>query len=429
MRSFLVVQILCLVGTFTAHAQNNPRLATRVEQQSPYMSRQSARLMQAEAYTVRPDVPFTSVSLRIDRSAVFDGSYVVQGQDTFYLRADEHVSSDISYQQASLIVFDEPVAELLFYPASIRGDISFSFLDASGEKKSGNSSLRTQEPSRATGGCEEPALVPAAEWRAGLPPPSYSRRITSVAHVIVHHSATYNTLTNYENVVRNIYLFHTQDRGWSDIGYNYLIAQDGTIFEGRSAGSPSEENDNVQGAHFCGKNSTTMGICLLGNYNTAEPTDTAVASLVALTGWKLAKEGLDPQGERSHPANAMLPTIAGHRDGCATECPGDNLYARLGEIRTSVEDYLAAGCEVAPVALAIFPIPANSTLTVALPDTVSVATIQVYDMTGKTWEVTTAEGAEPSRTIKLDIRVLAAGVYVLHLSGEGWEERRKIVVE
>ena len=436
MRFFLLIQILCCLGmATTAFAQNDTLLATRVERQSPHYSRQVARVASAQPYTVRPNFSFTSVSLRIDRSAAFDGSYIVHRQDTFYLRADEHTPEDISYQQATLVVFDEAIDELLFYPASIRGPVTFSFFNADGEKKSHKTSRRTQSPLRLTSDCKEPAFVPVAEWRAGLPAPSYSRRITSVQHVIVHHSATYNTLTNYENVVRNIYLFHTRDRGWSDIGYNYLIAQDGTIFEGRSAGSPSEENDDVQGAHFCGKNSNTMGVCLLGNYsttdptNTAEPTDTAVASLVKLTGWKLAKEGLDPDGERSHPANPTLPTIAGHRDGCATECPGDNLYARLGEIRNSVELYIAADCETAPLTLSIYPVPAGNSLTIALPDALDFESLRVYDMVGRTHEVATFRESERSRTVTLDTRVLATGAYILHLYGEGWEERRRILVE
>ena len=436
MRSFfLLIQILCLVGGFTTtYAQNYPRLSTRVEQASAYYSRQSARVERAETYTVRPDEAFTSVSLRIDGNATFDGAYVIHRQDTFYLRADEHRSPDISYQQSSLVVFDEPVEELLFYPATLRGDVAFSFFDAQGEKKSRNPSRRTrsapaQASARATAACDEPAFVPADAWRAGLPPPSYSRTITSVEHVIVHHSATYNDLTNYENVVRNIYLFHTQERKWSDIGYNYLIAQDGTVFEGRSAGSSAQENDDVQGAHFCGQNGGTLGVCLLGDYTTAEPTDTTLASLVKLTAWKVAKEGLDPEGERPHPANATLPTIAGHRDGCATQCPGDNVYVRLGEIRDSVEEYILGDCSEAPGAVVMYPVPTAGTLTIALPDTRRVETVAVYDMAGRTWNVRIAGESERPRTLTLSTGVLAAGVYVLHLGGAGWEAQRKILIE
>ena len=426
--AFIIIQILCLLVAITvAQAQPAPELSTRVDQESSYYSRQAAKIEQSQAYTVRPNFPFTSVSLRIDSDAVFEGAYVVHQQDTFYLRADEHTPLDISSRRSGLIVFDQTIEELLFYPATIRGSVSFSFFNAQGEKKSLSQSLRTASLAQTTA-CDEPAFVPVETWRAGLPPPSYSRTITSVEHVIVHHSATYNDLTNYENVVRNIYLFHTQDRGWSDIGYNYLIAQDGTIFEGRSAGADTEENDNVMGAHFCGQNSRTMGVCLLGSYSTAEPTDTAIASLVKLTAWKLAKEGLEPDGERSHPANPALPTIAGHRNGCATECPGDNVYARLDEIRASVEDYTARGCTETPLALRVYPVPAARTLTIALPDSLQVEAMAVYDLAGRTWEVPLTEAPRVG-SFTLNTDGLVAGVYVLHLEGPGWKEQRKILVE
>ena len=434
---FLVIQILCLVGSFaTVSAQNNLRLSTHeVERQSSYYSRQTAQVPKASLFTLQPGFRFTSVSLRIDHDATFEGAYIIHRQDTFYLSADEHALSDISHprtklQQANLLIFDQPVQEVLFYPATIRGEVTFSFFNAEGEKKSLTKALRTMRPLRPSANvCEEPAFVSQEEWRDGLPPPSYTRATTAVKHVIVHHSVTFNTLTNYQNVVRNIYLFHTRDNGWSDIGYNYLIAQDGTIFEGRSAGSQSVENDNVRGAHFCGKNSGTMGICLLGNYQTAQPTDTAIASLVRLTAWKLQKEDLDPYGERTHSANTNLPTIAGHRNGCATKCPGDNLYVRLDEVRNSVAAVLAKGCEETPRVLAVYPVPVRGTLTVALPDTVRLQTAHVYDLAGKSREIPVSALLEKPRTVTLDTHMLAAGLYVLRLNGEGWEERRKILVE
>ena len=425
---FIAVQILCLVGGYApGYAQNNTRLSTHVKQQSPYYSQQTARLEQADLYTVRPDFSFTSVSLRIDSGMVFDGSYLVHRQDTFYLDADEHLSEDISFQVSNLVIFDTPVEEVRFYPGAIRGDVIWSFFNAEGGKKDVNEQLRTQQPKQRSEACEEPDFVPATTWRAGLPPPSYNRLITSVEHVIVHHSATYNTLNDYDNVVRNIYLFHTQDRGWSDIGYNYLIAQDGTIFEGRSAGANDQAHDNVQGAHFCGQNSRTMGICLLGNYNTAEPSDPALTSLVKLTAWKVNKEGLEPLSARAHPANATLGTVAGHRDGCDTECPGENLYARLGEIRIAVADYIDRGCQQDNEAVvSVYPVPADGTLNVSLSDTLSLETIRAYDMTGKIREVTLPNS---SGTFQVDTHAWSAGAYVLCLRGPGWEERRTILIQ
>ena len=181
------------------------------------------------------------------------------------------------------------------------------------------------------------------EWRNGLNPPSYSRSFTDVEHVIVHHAAGSNTNTNYTQVVRDIYIYHTEVNGWSDIGYNYLIAQNGALYAGRDPAGGAQ--DDVLGAHFCGSNSRTMGVCLLGNYETAFPADATWATLELLAAFKLQKENLDALGSSQHPLG-QIGHIAGHRDGCSTLCPGGNVYDRLSTLRTDVDDLLTT-CEVA----------------------------------------------------------------------------------
>ena len=432
MRLFILgLQSILFIGGFTtAHAQNSVRLPLQeVEGQSSYYSQQTAEVSATQYYTLQPDFPFTGLSLRIPRDATLDGAFVVVQQDTIYLSIDEHTPPNAPYQQTNLLVFDQAVSQLSLYSAALRGEVSFSFFNASSSKTDSSPVWRTHQGRRLAATCEEPEFIPQDEWRVGLPEPTYTRRATSVDHIIVHHAATFNTLTNFVNVVRNIYLFHTQDNKWSDIGYNYLIAQDGTIFEGRSSGSQSVDNDNVQGAHFCGKNGGTMGICLLGTYTTTEPTDTALVSLERLIAWKVDKENLDPLSESPHPANPSLKTIAGHRDGCATECPGDNLYARLPAIRTSVTARVAVGCEtVAEVvdSLLIFPVPVADELSVRLPDSVALDRVRMYTLAGKQWEYPVPPKGNQSFTI--DTRPLATGLYVLHLGGANFDVRRKILV-
>lgn len=187
----------------------------------------------------------------------------------------------------------------------------------------------------------EPNPIGQSVWRDGLPTPSFSRSFTDVAHVIVHHSAGSNTSTNYTQTVRDIYLYHTQTNGWSDIGYNYLIAQNGDLYAGRDPDGGAQ--DNVLGAHFCGKNSNTMGICLLGNYETIQPTDPIWSTLQWVLTWKMKKEALSPQGFEPHPLGNIA-HIAGHRDGCSTLCPGQNVYRQLDDLRQSVADKLRS-CE------------------------------------------------------------------------------------
>jgi len=47
-----------------------------------------------------------------------------------------------------------------------------------------------------------------------------------------------------------------KERGWTGIGYHYVILRDGTVEKGRP--------DSERGAHVKGKNSNSIGICLIG---------------------------------------------------------------------------------------------------------------------------------------------------------------------
>ena len=197
--------------------------------------------------------------------------------------------------------------------------------------------------------CELPNVISQKQWRnepTVLPPPVVIPTETRVQHVIVHHAAGSNTNTNYQDVVRNIYLLHTQTNGWDDIGYNFLIAQDGTIFLGRDS-QGYFDHDNVRGAHMCNKNNGTMAICLLGNYELVEPPQVMLQSLSQLISWKLNKELISPNDSTIHaigPSSANLPDdflghIAGHQDGCAsgyTRCPGKYVYNKLDSIKLDV---------------------------------------------------------------------------------------------
>lgn len=47
-----------------------------------------------------------------------------------------------------------------------------------------------------------------------------------------------------------------EDRGWTTIGYHWVIRRDGTVEKGRREGSV--------GAHVAGHNADSIGICLVG---------------------------------------------------------------------------------------------------------------------------------------------------------------------
>ena len=147
-----------------------------------------------------------------------------------------------------------------------------------------------------------PEMIDQSVWREGLKAPDFERIVHDVHNVIVHHSASSNLVTDYTTAIRNIYLYHTEVRGWSDIGYNYVIAANGDILQGDVI-REFMIRIVVMGAHFCSSNRGTMGICMLGTFTEIAPTDTAFASLEKLLVWKLGKDEMDALGQYAHPLN------------------------------------------------------------------------------------------------------------------------------
>ncbi|MDX2246767.1 MAG: N-acetylmuramoyl-L-alanine amidase [Bacteroidia bacterium] len=189
--------------------------------------------------------------------------------------------------------------------------------------------------------CPLPVFATRSDWNCpdGDTPSCNTVETTSVSHLIVHHSAGINVSDNWGAVVLSIWNLHVNTNGWCDVGYNWIIDPNGMIYEGRGGGN------NVKGAHFCGANSGTMGVCMLGNFENAEPTAAALTSLTQLLAWKSCDVNIGPNSSSYHLSTGKtLMTISGHQDGCATLCPGDNLYNKLPLLRSNVNLAMEA-CE------------------------------------------------------------------------------------
>ncbi|MCA6093668.1 N-acetylmuramoyl-L-alanine amidase [Streptomyces sp. SCA3-4] len=166
---------------------------------------------------------------------------------------------------------------------------------------------------------------------------------TTVRAAFVHHTASGNgySCAQSASLVRGIYRYHVVSSGWRDIGYNFLIDKCGKIYEGRAGGVAKP----VRGAHTLGFNANSMGIAVLGSFEESNPPNAVVNALAGLTAWKLGLYDVNPLGTArlvsgggnlfKKGTTVRLKVISGHRDGYATECPGDRLYKRLGAIRTA----------------------------------------------------------------------------------------------
>jgi hypothetical protein len=190
---------------------------------------------------------------------------------------------------------------------------------------------------------EVPAsVIPRTAWQAQVPreSPSYGQ----VLFGFVHHTVSTNDYTQAESpaIVKAIQQYHRNTLGWNDIGYQLLVDRYGQVFEGRAGGI----DQAVIGAQAQGYNSVSTGVALIGTHTSEGITPEAFETLAAVLAWKLPLHGVPTEGELTvtsaggslnrYPAGrrVLLQRISGHRDGDATECPGNALYAQLPALRT-----------------------------------------------------------------------------------------------
>lgn len=112
--------------------------------------------------------------------------------------------------------------------------------------------------------------------------------------IVIHHSATPNASVTVD--AQEIHRWH-KEQGFLGIGYNYVVLKDGTVEAGRP--------EYWVGAHAKGKNTLSIGVCIVG------------------TG--------EPEGDQNKQAKLLVaalknryPTakVCGHNNLGDTECPG-----------------------------------------------------------------------------------------------------------
>ncbi len=190
--------------------------------------------------------------------------------------------------------------------------------------------------------CSQPSFITRTQWNCpqGQGLVSGVGTSSNVSHLIVHHSAGANTATDWNAVVLSVWNYHTGTNGWSDVGYNWLVAPNGQLYEGRGSNSQTQ---NVTGAHFCGTNANTMGVCMLGTYTSVDITAAARGTLAKILAWKACQQNIPVTGTAFHASSGLtLNRISGHRDGCATDCPGTTFYNTLPTLRLAVQDTINA---------------------------------------------------------------------------------------
>lgn len=187
-----------------------------------------------------------------------------------------------------------------------------------------------------------PHIVTRAEWGADESIRKPIAWNSTIKAVIVHHTVNANDYTQAQApaIVRSIYAYHVKGRGWSDVGYHFLVDRFGTVYEGRKGSI-----DKIPlGVHTGGFNTSTIGVSAIGDYGKAAPSTAMLNSIAQVAAWKLSLFGRDPLGTTTLTAGSgstrqppgwtgPVKVISGHRDLATTACPGQLLYDKLDVIR------------------------------------------------------------------------------------------------
>jgi len=128
-------------------------------------------------------------------------------------------------------------------------------------------------------------------------------------YLVLHHEAGQGT-------VEQIHKYHLS-KGWSGIAYHAYVRRDGSVYAGRPL--------DKCGGHCSGYNNCSIGICFEGNFETETMTQKQMTGGVKAIGEILAK----------YPSLK----IVGHKELCATACPGKNFP--LDYFKSCQEDDMA----------------------------------------------------------------------------------------
>ena len=166
--------------------------------------------------------------------------------------------------------------------------------------------IRTKCGSAAPRPVPRPAILDIVDDLPKHPTKKYYKRTQPITTLVVHHTTGRSTLTPYD-----IARYHVNSRGWPGIGYHYLIAADGTIYQC--------QRNETHSYHVGVANSYSVAVSLIGEFMRGNlPTEGQMTSASHLIAWLMQELGIQD-----------LKYVIGHKEApkAQTACPGDQWIA------------------------------------------------------------------------------------------------------
>ncbi len=165
-------------------------------------------------------------------------------------------------------------------------------------------------------------------------------KASKISWIVIHHTSTdYASSLEW---IRSIYKYHTLTNGWWDIWYNFIIWKDGEIYEWRAWWETSVW------AHNKYNNIWNIGISIIWDYSKNPINDKQYNSLKNLTSYLVSKYEIDLNKKKYYHSDCVwkscdLPLITElkepiiwHRDAWHTDCPGDELFKQIQDIKAEL---------------------------------------------------------------------------------------------
>lgn len=269
-------------------------------------TRCSQRLRELRAHHVRNGWCDVAYNFLVgDDGRVYEGvGWTVQGVHT---QGYNNVSLGLAFFGNKLGSSPSPAAlaaaeDLIFY-AMKEGHLSPRYIQPLLLKE--ESCLVPQQPVMPGKAC--PNIITRSTWEARQ---THCPTMNLPAkYVIIIHTAgsTCNISMDCQIRVRDIQSYHMDTRNFCDIGYHFLVGQDGGVYEGVGW--------HTQGSHTYGYNDIGLGVAFIGNFVEKPPNAAALEAAQNLIQCSVVRGYLDP--------NYLL---VGHSDVANILSPGRALY-------------------------------------------------------------------------------------------------------
>ncbi|XP_014205259.1 peptidoglycan-recognition protein SC2-like [Copidosoma floridanum] len=153
-------------------------------------------------------------------------------------------------------------------------------------------------------------IITRSEWGAQPPKGNVgSLKTLPATYVVIHHAASLSCTNRAicQARIRTIQNFHMKTEKLQDIGFNFLVGEDGNVYEGRGW--------EKAGAHAENFNDKSIGICVIGNFDKTSPSHATLAAIKNLISHGVSQGKLNSQY-----------ILIGHRQAETLSCPGHYLY-------------------------------------------------------------------------------------------------------